>query len=181
MIHILTGPVHSGKTTLLRKLTADLESQNISVDGFLSLAAKTGDESIGYDLYEIRKETSTPFIRKTGEEGWQRIGNYVFIPETLDMAQKIILSANPSDLRIIDEIGPLELEGRGIWPALAQALRLNSPDLLCVIRNTICDLWIEKLKHRPIKIFDMTDENLYPKMRQHVEEIVISKKKVNSK
>ncbi|MGD9344967.1 MAG: nucleoside-triphosphatase [Candidatus Aminicenantes bacterium] len=176
MIHILTGPVHSGKTTLCRRLANELKSKDISVDGFLSLAVEKKDESIGYDLFDIRKESSTPFIRKTGKKDWQRIGSYVFIPETLDKAQKIILSSNPSDLRIIDEIGPLELEGRGIWPALTKALRLISQDFLCVVRNTICDIWIEKLKDRPIKIFDMTEENLYPKMRQHFEEIVIARK-----
>ena len=179
MIHILTGPVHSGKTSLLRRLTTELKSRNISVDGFLSLAIKNKNGFIGYDLYDIQKQTSTPFIRTIGEEGWQRIGNYVFIPETLDMAQKIVLSSNPSDLRIIDEIGPLELEGRGIWPALAKAFRLSSQELICVIRKTILDLWLDKLKVRP-RIFDVTDKDLYPKMRQHFEDIVTSKQGANS-
>lgn len=175
MIHILTGPVHSGKTTLLRRLSADLESKSISVDGFLSIAIKDEDAFIGYDLYDIQKGISAPFIRKVGEEDWQRIGNYFFIPETLDTAKKIILSSNKTDIRIVDEIGPLELEGRGIWPALATALRSTDPDLICVIRNAICDLWLEKLKFRP-RIFDMTDKDIYPKMRQHFEELIISKK-----
>ncbi len=167
MIHILTGPVHSGKTTFLQRLTAELKHRKIAVDGFLSLSVKEREEFIGYDLFDLQQESSTPFIRKTGKEKWQRIGDYYFIPETLDMAQNIILRSREADIKVIDEVGPLELHGKGLWPALEKTVSLPAPDLVCVIRNALLETWIEKLKPKPAKIFDITEEDLYPKMLQY--------------
>lgn len=173
MIHILTGPVHSGKTTLLQRLTSELKQQDIAVDGFLSLAAENGDEFIGYDLYDLAEEISAPFIRKTGEKNWQRIGDYYFIPETLDTAQNIILRSGKADIKVIDEVGPLELGERGLWLALAKIMNDPKPDFIFVIRNAILDLWLEKLKNISTTIFDIAEKDIYLKVRQYFVERLI--------
>jgi nucleoside-triphosphatase THEP1 len=38
MIHVLTGPVHSGKTTFLRGMSCALKELGVDVRGFLSIA-----------------------------------------------------------------------------------------------------------------------------------------------
>ncbi len=168
MIHILTGPVHSGKTTLLQRVTAQLISQNIAVYGFLSLSIKQNKKFIGYDLYDLNRETQTPFIRKEGEEHWQRIGAYFFIPETLDHAQNIICHAGDADICIVDEVGPLELEGKGLWPALKKAIYLPSPDYVLVVRDSILENWMGAMGGVQIKIFEISDQELFPKMVQYL-------------
>ena len=167
MIHILTGPVHSGKTTLLQRVSAHLKNRNISVYGYLSLSIQENEDFIGYDLYDLNLDTQTPFIRKEGDDQWQRIGAYFFIPETLDYAQSIILHADKSDICFIDEVGPLELDGKGVWPALEKAIDFSSPDYVIVVRDTILKDWVEILGRYGTRIFDISEKELYPKMIQY--------------
>lgn len=167
MIHILTGPVHSGKTTLLQRVAGHLKSQKISVCGYLSLSIQENEDYIGYDLYDLSLETQTPFIRKEGDGQWQRIGAYFFIPETLDQAQNIILHSAETDFCFIDEIGPLELEGKGVWPALEKVIDLPSPQYILVVRDTILKEWIEILGQSRLEIFDISDKELSKKMIQY--------------
>jgi nucleoside-triphosphatase THEP1 len=166
VIHILTGPVHSGKTTLLQNVTNQLKSQNITVAGFLSLYTKDKDQFIGYDLYDLKRDARTPFIRKTGEKHWQRIGPYFFIPESLDHAQSIIRRSTKADICVIDEVGPLELEGKGLWPALKEVIALSIPEYIFVVRETILDSWLKRLGEIPMKIFDISDKEIHLEMVQ---------------
>ncbi|HUU52766.1 MAG TPA: nucleoside-triphosphatase [Candidatus Heimdallarchaeota archaeon] len=167
MIHILKGPVHSGKTTMLQRVTAQLKRKNITVAGFLSLYTEDKGEFIGYDLYDLRRETRTSFIRKAGKNHWQKIGSYFFIPKSLDNAQKIIRRSKNADICVVDEVGPLELEGKGLWPALKKVIDLPSPDYVLVVRETILENWLGTLGETPVKIFDISDKELYPKMVQY--------------
>ena len=167
MIHILTGPVHSGKTTALKDMASQLISQNIDVAGFLSLYTEEKAHFIGYDLFDLVRETRTPFIRKKGHRSWQRIGPYVFIPESLDRAQNIIRRSPKADLCIVDEIGPLELEGKGLWPALKEVISLSAPDYILVVRETILDNWLKTLGDIQVQVFDISEKGLLSKMVQY--------------
>ena len=167
MIHILTGTVHSGKTTLLHGVTIQLKSQNINVAGFLSLYTEEKDQFIGYDLLDLRKETRRSFIRKEGNKSWQRIGPYSFIPESLDQAQNIIRRSIDADVCVVDEVGPLELEGKGLWPALKEVISLSAPDYILVVRETIMDNWLKTLGEIPVQVFDISDTKLQKKMVQY--------------
>jgi nucleoside-triphosphatase THEP1 len=164
VIQILTGPVHSGKTTLLQRLADQLKKQNIEVAGFLSLYTEEKDQFIGYDLFDLIQGTRTPFIRKEGQKAWQRIGPYFFIPESLDHAQNIILRSTKADICVIDEVGPLELEGKGLGPALKKVMPLLRPEYILVIRDSILDKWLRALGEIPTKIFRISDNELLSKM-----------------
>jgi nucleoside-triphosphatase THEP1 len=168
VIHILTGPVHSGKTSLLQRVTAHLKNQNIAISGYLSLCVQENEKFIGYDLYDLKLDTQAPFIRKKGKEHWQRIGVYFFIPETLDYAQNIILHSDEADFCIIDEVGPLELETKGVWPALEKVLAFPTPDYVLVVRDTILKDWVEYLGQSRTKIYNISDKELYSKMIQYL-------------
>ncbi len=153
---------------MLQRVTAQLKSQNITVYGFLSLSIKENNEFIGYDLYDLKRDAQSPFIRKEGEKHWQRIGAYFFIPETLDRAQNIILHAGEADICIIDEVGPLELEGKGLWPALKKVIDLPFPDYVFVVRDSILENWLRTMGQSRLKIFEVSDKELYPKMVQYL-------------
>jgi nucleoside-triphosphatase THEP1 len=168
VIYILTGPVHSGKTTLLQQVTTKFRDENIAVHGFLSLAIQENEEFIGYDLYDLKLRIQKPFIRTKGEKHWQRIGAYFFIPETLKQAQNIILQSEKADICCVDEVDPLEMEGKGVWPALKKAIILPSPDYILFVRATILKGWVEILGHSRLKIFEISDKELYTKMIQYL-------------
>jgi len=153
MIFILTGPVHSGKTSLLKTLVANLNRYRVSVRGFLSLAAYEEGRHIGYDLFDLEKQSVSKFIRKSGHRDWQKIGEFYFIPEVLKHAQKIIDECRPPSWLIVDEVGPLELQGQGLWPSLSAALERDRLITLLVVRESLLYRVRKSLGGKEIHIF----------------------------
>ncbi len=169
MIFILSGPVHSGKTTLLKRAIHELKKQGIGVDGFLSEAILEDQAVAGYDLFDIKNEITIPLIRKTGEPAWQRIGDFFFLPQGLTMAKDIILRSREADLGVVDEVGPLELFGKGFWPALLQVIFQPSASFLLVVRESIIHDFLVLLGQSEVNVFDVRQERALSRL---VEEII---------
>ncbi|MFP4082962.1 MAG: nucleoside-triphosphatase [Candidatus Aminicenantes bacterium] len=169
MIFILTGPVHSGKTTLVKKVADDLKTLHFKVDGFLSEAVLENETIAGYDLSDLRKGKTFPFIRRQGAEGWERIGRFYFIPQTLAQAKDIILRSRNADMLMVDEVGPLELKGGGLWPALEQVLFSRMRPILLVVRVRIVRDFLEQMGGEKVKIFDIREKNIFSRMMKEME------------
>jgi nucleoside-triphosphatase THEP1 len=145
-VFILTGPIHSGKTTFLQELSAEAKRRGLPVEGYLSPALGLGATRAGYDLRVISEERSYPFLRTEGEPGWRRAGGYVIVPEAMERAQRIIRAAAAKTLLIVDELGPLELEGRGVWPALEDVLNHPPRKIVLTVRDTLLDSFRRKIR-----------------------------------
>jgi iron complex transport system ATP-binding protein len=155
VINILTGPVHSGKTTFLKKSIPAFREKKIRIDGYLSEAAWEKEKFIGYDLIDLKGNRIIPFIRKQGQEEWEKIGSFFFLPETLSLAKRIILRSKKQDLCLVDEVGPLELKGKGVWPALEDILMIPEQDLLLVVRESILKDVIQKMQRVDFVVYDI--------------------------
>jgi nucleoside-triphosphatase THEP1 len=161
---VLTGPVHSGKTSLLKKIVHELEASGMNIEGFLSIAVQQNREFTGYDLFSIREKMTLPFLRKTGQKEWMRVGPYFFLPKGLREANRIILNPEPKDVLIVDEIGPLELAGQGLWPAFTQAVQDSRFSILCVARKTIISDFLKSIPATQWIVFNIDDENIFPRL-----------------
>lgn len=168
MIYILTGPVHSGKTSLLKRVFHELKKKEVKIDGFLSEVVFEKQEVLGYNLFALKEEKAVPFIRRRGEENWQKIGPYFFLPEGLAQAQEIIFRGKDADFFIVDEIGPLELAGKGLWPALEKVIFQSSIKYLLVVRRQILEGFLVMLRKRKVKVFDIEHEDV---LKQILEDI----------
>ncbi len=144
-VFILSGPVHSGKTTFLEERAALAREQGVPVQGYLSPSIWSEKRHIGYDLLSLAEGQAFPFIREKGWLEGQNVGPYFLIPETLALAQRIIRQASGARLLVVDEIGPLELEGKGVWPALADALDKSPRRILVTIRDGLVDPFRRKV------------------------------------
>ncbi len=172
MIFILTGPVHSGKTTFLNKVIHVLKKKGVKIDGFLSKVVGKREETQGYDLFDLNEEKSIPYIRREGEKGWQKIGSFLFIPQGLADAEKIILRGKDSCILIIDEIGPLELEGKGLWPALKNVIFQPLTHYLFVVRTNILEDFLGVLGKSEVKVFNIKDRDAYPRLIKELKEAI---------
>ena len=168
MIFLLSGPVHSGKTTLLKKAAREFKNQGVKVDGFLSVAVFAGKKRTGYDLLDLREERSIPLLRIDGEEEWQKVGPYFFIPSGIGKAEKIILRSGGADICVVDEVGPLELEGRGFWPSLERVLLPPSTHFLISVRKSILENLMEILGKTDARIFEIKEEDVFSRLTKEV-------------
>lgn len=192
MIYILTDEVSSGKTTFLMKVIQEFKKKKVRVSGFLSERVLKNGKCAGYDLFDLKEEKRTPFIRREGKKGWQRVGPYFFIPQGLLKAHKIILQSKKTELLVVDEVGPLELEGRGLWPALEQVIFEPFKKSLLVVRKNILKDFLKFLSKKRsyqkscrgkreakssflswpsdwLKIFDREDKESFSRLLEEIE------------
>lgn len=136
-ISILTGPVKSGKTTRL----ANWIKQQDDCAGIL--APVQGGLRYLYAIHSQQSKLLEIKNRVIAENRIIRIGNFCFYREVFDWAQAELLIAfkrKPNWL-IIDEIGPLEIDGTGLEPAVSKIIyelsRYDQPRLILVIREQL--------------------------------------------
>jgi nucleoside-triphosphatase THEP1 len=143
-IHVLTGPVHTGKTTRLMQWA----SSQKNIDGIFQPII---DEK--RFIYHIASRTLKMLESPLNsiDEKVIKIGNYRFSKDVFIWVQNVLLNSLDKNLEwlIIDEIGPLELEGKGLEPAVSIILNEDEKyegNILCVVRDSMLDKFIEHYK-----------------------------------
>jgi nucleoside-triphosphatase THEP1 len=157
MIHLLTGPIDSGKTSLLERAVAAWRSRGLKVRGFLSRKVDGG-----YDLFDLAEQASHDYLRKTGDEAWQRTGPYFVLPTGLERASALL--EGDADLFVVDEIGPLEMRGLGIMPALEGLLRRPPSRCVLVVQERILQEFLGLAARDDITVHDVRKEDAYSRM-----------------
>jgi len=152
MIVILTGDVGSGKTTLLAGLLKSLSPTSPAPDGFLGVRVFEENQMLGYDLLPLRDGRRLPFLRRAEGAGSAAVGPWRLFDLSLAAAAEIIRTSRPNALLVVDELGPLELEGGGHWPALAAVLDQPGRRFLFVIREACLDGFMRNFAGRIVKI-----------------------------
>lgn len=158
---IVTGGINSGKTTRLRSLAEEFAP----VKGFLCPKVFRQERCIGYDLQLLPSGETHPFIRKRGEEDSREeieevLGEFLFYRSGFSRAEKQLNHCLPhrstggeEPLVFVDELGLLEEQGRGFFPAvkqlvdrgltLAASIRRSSLENLLLTLNLEPCQWIE--------------------------------------
>lgn len=132
-IYILSGPVHSGKTTALlnwREVTSDIYGIFTPVINnkrvFMDASTK--------DIFEMETTDSTDSIL---------IGKYMFSKKGFSKAIDILSTAskNNTGWLVIDEVGPLELKKQGFYTILQEIIskEYNVLKLMLVVRETLVE------------------------------------------
>jgi nucleoside-triphosphatase THEP1 len=167
-VAVLSGPVHGGKTTLLRRATSSWAARGLRCAGFLSPAVTDDAGEGGYDLVEFATGRRRPYLRRHGPDGAERVGPFVFVPETLARAREIIRASGTSEPLVVDEVGPLELEGGGLWPALGEALgRADARILLVVREELVADVTARLAPPRP-SVVDLRQPDAVRSLERHL-------------
>ena len=145
-IFIITGKVGSGKSTRLAELAEALRARGISVDGFLCRGELSSGERSGYNLVNLRNGAEIIFASRDSHEGWPAYGRFFFNPEAFTEGENIIRKAieRKRKLLIIDEVGPLEIEGRGWAKMIDLVCKEDGIVQIWVVRERILDRVMEK-------------------------------------
>lgn len=133
-LYIYSDPIKSGKTTKLMQWAASQKN----IDGIFQPVIE-GKRF----LYHISSRSLKPLeIEKSNDT--TTIGQYIFSNQAFLWAQEKLIKAinNEIDWLVIDEIGPLELEGKGLEPAISKILaevKHSNQNVIIVVRKNLLD------------------------------------------
>ena len=144
-VTIITGEMDAGKTTELIRLYSELPAG--TADGFASIKVFSEQGVLeGYDLKRLASGERFPFIRLSPgdavlpQKDSFEFDRFNFLREPLAIAEQAIMDIlSDSSIRtiLLDEIGPVELQGNGFCSALKVLLE-NEKDLyLCINRKNL--------------------------------------------
>lgn len=159
MHFILTGEIDSGKSTFVGELVKKLVRDGYAVSGWTTPAHMEQGVKIGHDFVAISRSESKPpmtFTRPDPFEQsfpWRR---FHFNKLAFSQSQEI----KPcSDLFVMDEIGPLELEDEmGFAPAARRALK-TAPHTLTVVRMGLVERFVESACVEDISVFSLSSRD----------------------
>jgi nucleoside-triphosphatase THEP1 len=136
---IISGEIQEGKSTFLKEIIPLLKQAGLKLNGMLAEGVHEGQERIGYDLIDVSSGERCIFIRNQFMPGWYKHGKYYFSPEGLSFGKKILegITNKNTDLIIIDEVGPVELKGKGWAPDIENLLSRHRIPQLWVVRKPL--------------------------------------------
>ena len=158
---IITGDKQKGKTQTAKALNGLLQSRGIAVGGVLSDRVTNGGETAGYELINIATGHRMPFLKKNEAFMDNKIGRFEIDTETLLQGQQILNPANLSihDVVVIDEVGTLELQGKGWAQALEGIMEANSLPVVLTVRAGFVDEVIQAFGIDKPLIYSISNNN----------------------
>jgi len=143
-IIIITGPVNSGKTSMMLKLIEREKQRNVSPTGIIARGIYEGDNKIGYEAVNIASGQTT---KLAGTEEWTSdnftFGKFIFSDAAFVFAKKALLDFHKGGVVFLDEAGPLELSGSGHAEVLIELLNSDIARLYISVRDTCLDDFIK--------------------------------------
>ena len=132
-----TGPKHSGKTSSAARLIEDLRGSGYTAGGFLAPSIYRERTLVGFEILDLQNDQRTELAERSQEK--DRIVGFTFCDQGMDLGRQALQSAvkSPVDLVVVDEFGPLELEGGGWRRDVEMLLRAGSLTVLLVVRSQI--------------------------------------------
>ena len=121
---LVTGPPGVGKTTLIQRIHDHYRTKGLNVVGITTREVREGDKRVGFKITDI-SSGAEGWLARVGDGPGPRVGKYKVVTKYLDgigvgaLKQAI---AQPNDLVLIDEIGPMEMTSREFREALADLL-----------------------------------------------------------
>ncbi len=138
-VFVITGSQGSGKTTFLTKLTKHLRDEGLSVGGIIAHGFWNNNERAGFELENIQTGEKIILCQTNPAKGWAKFRRFYFNPEGFAFGNKVLDPANldKTDIIVIDEVGPFELENRGWAQAIKLLLHNIDKPMIWVVRNSL--------------------------------------------
>jgi len=146
MVFFIIGRVNSGKSTKLLRLYKEKKCG----DGFILKKVHAKQKLWGYRIMRLSTEEEEDFAiwRDNIPKNWHEAfvyGPFSFSKKGIDFADKIVdeIISRGIEPVFIDEIGPLEVEKKGLYTVIKKVLSLNKTVYIAV-REDIFPEAVEK-------------------------------------
>ncbi len=156
MVYIITGGLNQGKTLRMLSIYKKLKKG----DGFITRKIFSDESFIGYDIVRLQTGYSIPFAYKKDHTpaDWDEIykyGSFTFSMKAFRFAEKIITETinRSEDPVFIDEVGYLELQGKGFSDILKKVFEIQQ-EIYITVRNEYMDRIIKDYKIKDYEVIE---------------------------
>ncbi|MCF7932527.1 MAG: nucleoside-triphosphatase [Acholeplasmataceae bacterium] len=141
MVTLIQGRMNAGKTTRL----IEHYQRHLIGDGFAAIKLMAGNKVMAYDAMRLSDSSRCQLCvhgPNSGEVfvGGESIGPYLFSQDALDMIDEAIeqMIAKKTSPIYLDEIGMLELSGKGLDRSLKAVIKAGL-DVVLTVRSDLVD------------------------------------------
>ncbi len=154
---ILSGGQGEGKTSLLATLIRTMRKEGIVVSGICAPVVYAQGKRIGYDIEDIRTGITIPLCRIAVETTLPDVGSFSFLPDGLSAGRRALEpdTGHLPEVLIIDEVGPLELGGKGWADQLEKILRSFPGTVILVVRTGLVPQVLDRWRIHPAAIWTL--------------------------
>ena len=159
-IIIITGKVHEGKTTLAREIANKFVDGGKKIGGVLCEAENRDGYRFAYHVEDLRTGQKTKLISKEKTENYYDVfWSYYFMKDGMDFVSRCLSPEYLKDVDavFVDEIGAMELDGRGYCDKIPVLLDSGIPAIYLVIREQFVDSVCKKFNITYSKIIKVGD------------------------
>lgn len=139
-IYILTGDINSGKSSVLAKWVDEYREEGRLIGGVLAPAHWFKGEKVYYDAIDIETGKRHIFASTKPISEAETFERFWVSKKGKQMAERAITKIKDNyDVGIVDEIGPMELEGKGLIRAFKIVLSHPPQKLIIAVRESLVD------------------------------------------
>lgn len=133
----MVAPLNGGKTTHLVKLIDEAERDGLVVSGVLALA---NPEKTWYRLNSLATGESRLAFSEDAGLGSLRLGRF-FVDASVFVWANAQVQSDLEHCKVVffDEIGKLELHGKGFAPSFRSALETEAVSVVAAVRTSFLD------------------------------------------
>lgn len=154
MVHIVTGKINSGKSTII----TSLYNKQKKGDGFVSVKRMLQDKVHSYEIMKLSDSSKKLFVIRDeflidDVETSCQIGPYLFIKETLEYVETEIknMIQNGVSPIYLDEIGQLEIYDQCFHHIFKEIIASNT-ECYITVREDLIERIIDKYKIKEVDV-----------------------------
>lgn len=119
----LTGQSGAGKTKAFQTLIQAAENAGLSIFGFYSPAIFSDKEKTGMEVSLLPNKKTNILGTLQKQANWLQVGRWWMDPKVFELVKEHVKTFTGSDLLLIDEIGPAEINEQKGWPEALELLK----------------------------------------------------------
>jgi nucleoside-triphosphatase THEP1 len=156
-IILIAGNKNSGKTTFLKQLIESVTTQqHLRLGGFIAEGIIQSGRKTGFILIDVVNNIEKLLCSEIPRKGWEKMGRFYFDPAGFLLGERILSNLpDNTDCVIVDEYGPLELEGKGWDHGIREVLSKSRSDLILTVRQEILPEVVDRFNGYEMHVFNI--------------------------